>query len=43
MTDMAVMRMTGVSSGPLGLLVALPMSVAIEACSEGFAVVSGQL
>lgn len=33
----------GEGSGPTALVVAFPVSVAIEACSEGFAVVSGQL
>lgn len=33
----------GRGAGPWAVLVALPISVAIEACSEGFAVVAGQL
>lgn len=33
----------GVGAGPWALLVALPVSIVIEACSEGFAVVAGQL
>jgi hypothetical protein len=33
----------GSGSGPAALLIAFPVSVVIEVCSEGFAVVSGQL
>lgn len=33
----------GAGAGTMGVLVALPISAVIEACSEGFAVVSGQL
>ncbi len=33
----------GVGAGAWALLVALPVSILIEACSEGFAVVAGQL
>jgi len=33
----------GVGAGVFGVLIALPVSAVIEACSEGFAVVSGQL
>ncbi len=38
-----VARLLGASAGPAALAAALPVAVAIEACSEGFAVVAGQL